>query len=108
MNLYDNYMKHYNALATVHNKIACMVGKPGLEDEVAKMLRSSQRLERHAVKIEKFVISLSLSQADIDTRRAMQDVFKSNPIVRRRTVVRLMADPELQKLFKRMDYKARA
>ena len=108
MNLYDNYMKHYTALATVHKKIAAMVGKPGLEDEVANMLRSSQRLERHAVKIEKFVVSLSLSQADIDTRRAMQDVFKSNPIVRRRTVVRLMENPELQSLFKRMDYKARA
>lgn len=108
MNLYDNYMKHYGALETVYKKIAVMVGKPGLEDEVAKMLRSSQRLERHAVKIEKFVISLSLSQADIDTRRAMQDVFKSNPIVRRRTVVQLMNVPELQTLFKRMDYKARA
>lgn len=108
MNLYDNYMKHYTALSAVHKKIAVMVGKPGLEDEVAKMLRSSQRLERHAVKIEKFVVSLSLSQTDTDTRRAMQDVFKSNPIVRRRTVVRLMANPELQPLFKRMDYKARA
>lgn len=108
MNLYDNYMKHYTALTTVHKKIAAMVGKPGLEDEVAKMLRCSQRLERHVVKIEKFVVSLSLSQTDIDTRRAMQDVFKSNPIVRRRTVVRLMENPELHSLFKRMDYKARA
>ena len=108
MNLYDNYMKHYEVLETVNKKIGVMVGKPGLEDEVAKLLRSHKRVDRHATRIEKFVISLSLSQTDTDTRRAMQDVFKSNPIVRRRTVVRLMAEPELQKLFKSMDYRARA
>ena len=108
MNLYDNYMKYYNAIETINKKVVLMVGQSGLESEVAKVLRSAQRYERHATKIEKFVISLSLSQTDIDTRRAMQDIYKNNPPVRRRTVVRLMQSEQLKPLFQSMEYNVRA
>lgn len=107
MNLYENYMKHYNAIETINKKVALMVGKSGLEAEVAKILRSAQRYERHATKIEKFVISLALSHTDIDTRRAMQDIYKNNPSVRRRTVVRLMESEQLKPLFQSMEYNVR-
>lgn len=90
MTLYQNYMKHIKTLNSINKRIAVMVGEIGLEDEVARLVRSSTRYDRHARKIEKFVVSLALSQADVDERRAMQESFKSSPTVLRRTVVRLM------------------
>lgn len=108
MNLYENYIKHYNVIETINKKVALMVGQPGLESELAKTLRSAQRYERHATKMEKFVISLALSQTDTDTRRAMQDIYKNNPSVRRRTVVRLMQSEQLRPVFQAMEYNVRA
>lgn len=108
MNLYENYMKYYNAIETVNKKVVLMVGQSGMEAEVAKLLRSAQRYERHTTKIEKFVVSLALSQTDIDTRRAMQEAYKNNPAVRRRTVVRLMQSEQLTPLFQSMEYRVRA
>lgn len=90
MTLYQNYMKCIKTLNSINKRMAVMIGKLGWEDEVSHLARPFIRYERHARKIEKFVVSLALSQADIDERRAMQECFKSSPTALRRTVVRLM------------------
>lgn len=102
MTLYQNYMKHIKTLNAINKRMTEMVGEIGLEGEVARLVRSTVRYDRHARKIEKFVVSLALSQADVDERRTMQESFKSSPIVLRRTVVRLME--QHKDLFDKITY----
>ena len=95
-------MKHIKTLDLINKRMVAMAGEIGVEYDLARLVRSTTRYDRHARKIEKFVVSLALSQADVDERRALQESFKSSPTVLRRTVVRLME--QHKDLFDKITY----